>query len=1480
MSDINVQIGADASQAYRDVANFQKAVASKQIEIPLAGLDNRAGNILQLNDAMLAQINITKSLKTEYAMLEQQDPMGNWVSRGEVALRVTQQLSDATNTLVAKQVTFQRDAMEGQRLVPSRSITFSPLAEAKKLETEYGNTQKAIDGMIQKAREWEAKSHNMSGQGVDDAKATIREMETLARKRDEAYAGKAYDDARKYGNQITELNNKLKVQEAALSKISGSIRSWGEAMKNAIKQTVVYTLTIGSVRAALDQVKQGMQYILELNNEMTKIRVLQVEGASSPEEINKLALSYNALAKEMGVTTLEVASGSVEWLRQGKSIEETQTLLRSTLMLSKLGNLDSAQSTEYLTAITNGFKISAEDTVTVVDKLVAVDNIAATSAGELATAMRYTSVTAQQAGVTLEQLISYIGTVSSVTRASAESIGQSFKTMFARMQDIRLGKIDEEGIGINNVEKALADVGIELRDSQDEFRNMGDVLQDIAGKWDGMTETQQAYIGKTIAGIRQIEYFKVLMANMSMAYKYQDAQLESAGLAYDRYQIYLESAEAAQNRLKASVEGLWQTSITSKGMIQFYNALSKIIDLIAGSGGLIPVLVLATSVVAAFHTTEISSFATGLATLASNIWQTVVSLTSMETAALAAAEGTTVLKVALSGLTITTGGWVAIIGVAIAGIMIAYNWFSKADERLQTSIDNTNRKISELESALDQLGSAKDSVRQLWEEYEKLNAIVERTDEQQKQLNDTIRSIIAIYPDLQRYYDDEGNLHIANTQTRQMVIDAINKQILANQELLRIEALLSAKTLEKQYAGGEDAVVKAERYLKLVRSQVTMGKRPKEDIETYKLQLEAEIAKQESLKSDIVQKMLGLSNPSDRKAFLSNFSGEMRTELENVFKATVGSRTDNRNAVPLIDEKATEQELKQSLKDYKGFIDALGRLNKGAKGLKLADVFAGSQKDAQKFMANLLDEARETFNGIDQAYQQGDLSATEYLDSVNNISDTYTSLFEDILANAEDLNIPQDVVEQLKNAIIDLKTEQEALAASSTFAAQAQGATYDSMKAQGIEAFTSLAQAAYNTGVTIPSSFGTGVQQIAAYIQASGGNFDAFIAYMATQTKNHIIDMVNTANQGAAVVASVLGNSGSLVTGGFGGYSGGIGGGSSGGGGGGGGQKNKAEIDALNEKKKAIKDLVDEFKKWIDAQKEMLRLQKEEKEFNEELLKKEQALAKTKTRIALLALDDSEAAKAERLKLEEDAADQELDINKDKEDRIYDLKIEELDAQYEKYKEDMDKQIELIDTKISRLQKEQSSVGGVGKSYSGLAVTATTALKQVMSMLDAQGLVTDKNRKKVEEIVKKFLDAKMSAEEAYKATMKLLNAGRVITDSSGRTGIDLNGDGRVDRYHEGGFVGDLKSNEEFAKLLDGELVVTQQQMYKFMSSTLPKITSMGGGNMSISMPINVAGNLDKSVLPDLQDMVEKTMVKINGNMKRRGHVRQTNLVGI
>lgn len=115
-------------------------------------------------------------------------------------------------------------------------------------------------------------------------------------------------------------------------------------------------------------------------------------------------------------------------------------------MLATVGNMEAAESTEALTATLNGFNLAASDAMAVVDTLNALDLAYATSAEELATALQRVSSVAQTAGVGFQDLASVLTVVSSNTRLSAETIGNGLKSLFSRLQNIKVGKyLSDEG---------------------------------------------------------------------------------------------------------------------------------------------------------------------------------------------------------------------------------------------------------------------------------------------------------------------------------------------------------------------------------------------------------------------------------------------------------------------------------------------------------------------------------------------------------------------------------------------------------------------------------------------------------------------------------------------------------------------------------------------------------------------------------------------------------------------------------------------------------------------------------------------------------------------------------------------------------------------------------------------------------------------------------------------------------------------------
>lgn len=98
-------------------------------------------------------------------------------------------------------------------------------------------------------------------------------------------------------------------------------------------------------------------------------------------------------------------------------------------------------------------------------------------------------------------------------------------------------------------------------------------------------------------------------------------------------------------------------------------------------------------------------------------------------------------------------------------------------------------------------------------------------------------------------------------------------------------------------------------------------------------------------------------------------------------------------------------------------------------------------------------------------------------------------------------------------------------------------------------------------------------------------------------------------------------------------------------------------------------------------------------------------------------------------------------------------------------------------------------------------------------------------------------------------------------------------------YHDGGFVGgspSISKSEEYAKLMKGEFVATPNMMSNFIDNTLPKLAgSKNGGdtfNIDKMVEIVVTGNLDKTIVPEIKEVVFKA---INDIMKSRGMRRDS-----
>lgn len=350
-------------------------------------------------------------------------------------------------------------------------------------------------------------------------------------------------------------------------------------LKTNIKQRAVTAIAGFSVQ----QLKEVYDNVVKLDSAVVNLSMVTGYNRDRTKE---LVASYSEMAQELGAVTSEVAAAADDWLRQGYSLEDTNELIKTSTVLSKIGLIDSAEATQYLTSAIKGYKVEIGDAMSVADKLSAVDMAAAVSVGGLAEGMSKTANSARLAGVEMDTLLGYLAAVGEVTQQDMASVGNAFKTMFARYSNVKLNKlVDDDGESLNDYERILTRVGIRLRDNLGEFRDFTDVLDDVQAKWSSLTEVEQSAIATALGATRQKENVLTLMENYGKAMEYAGISADSAGTAMEKYDAYSQGIEANIARAKASFESLSTNLLNSdavvtfvklaNGALQFADALAK-----------------------------------------------------------------------------------------------------------------------------------------------------------------------------------------------------------------------------------------------------------------------------------------------------------------------------------------------------------------------------------------------------------------------------------------------------------------------------------------------------------------------------------------------------------------------------------------------------------------------------------------------------------------------------------------------------------------------------------------------------------------------------------------------------------------------------------------------------------------------------------------------------------------------------------------
>lgn len=361
-----------------------------------------------------------------------------------------------------------------------------------------------------------------------------------------------------------------------------------------LKNTIRWQISSSALHAFMGTIQSAYGYAKDLNESLNHIRIVTGHNI---EYMDKFAEKANKAAKALNATTLDYTNASLIYYQQGLSDEEVEKRTDITVKMANVARQSSDIVSDQLTAVWNNFYDGSESLEHYADAMVRLGADTASSTDEIAGGLEKFAAVANTIGLSFDNAAAALATITATTRQSEDVVGTSLKTIFARIQGLKLGETLEDGTTLNQYSQTLAAVGVNIKDSNGQLKDMDIILDELGHKWSTISRDQQVALAQQVAGIRQYNQLIALMDNFDFYQENIQRAKNADGSLQEQADIYAESWEAARDRVRDAAESIYDDLVDDKFFINLSDAIAgaldaidKLIDSIGGLPGVIAAL--------------------------------------------------------------------------------------------------------------------------------------------------------------------------------------------------------------------------------------------------------------------------------------------------------------------------------------------------------------------------------------------------------------------------------------------------------------------------------------------------------------------------------------------------------------------------------------------------------------------------------------------------------------------------------------------------------------------------------------------------------------------------------------------------------------------------------------------------------------------------------------------------------------------------
>lgn len=358
-----------------------------------------------------------------------------------------------------------------------------------------------------------------------------------------------------------------------------------------MKNTMRWQLTSSTLHVLVGTLQTAYGYAKDLNRSLNEIRIVTSKSA---EDMTAFAEQANRAAKALSTTTVDYTDASLIYYQQGLSDKEVLDRTDITIKMANVAGTTAEEASQQLTAIWNNFYDGSKSLEYYADVMVKLGAATASSSDEISEGIEKFAAVANTVGLSYDYAASALATVTAQTRESASVVGTAFRTLFSRIQGLQQGETLDDGTTLNKYSTALAKVGVNIKDTDGQLKDMDVILSELGDKWDTLAQDQKIALAETVAGVRQWTQLIALMDNWDFFEENLAIAQGSEGALEAQANIYAESWEAARKRIKAAGEDIYDSLINPDFFIGVDNVFTPILtgvaDVIDGLGGMSGVL--------------------------------------------------------------------------------------------------------------------------------------------------------------------------------------------------------------------------------------------------------------------------------------------------------------------------------------------------------------------------------------------------------------------------------------------------------------------------------------------------------------------------------------------------------------------------------------------------------------------------------------------------------------------------------------------------------------------------------------------------------------------------------------------------------------------------------------------------------------------------------------------------------------------------